>query len=120
MSINNWANFLANEKLDPEYISSADTSRLMDLCIKLDELGYTPKISMYKHKMESRKILVKVAMSIELDLLSIKHKFTGKRLIGRGLLDMWNQVYQERFGSTIGTSGAKEAQRRDVKTKLRR
>jgi hypothetical protein len=116
--INKWANFLANEKLDPEYISQEDTNKLMDLCIKLDSLGYQPKISMYKHKMESRKILVGVSMDMGIDLLSIKHKFNGKRLIGRGLLDVWNQVYQERFGSTVGTAGSKEAQRRDVKIKL--
>ena len=38
--------------------------------------------------------------------------------VGRGLLDIWNEEYTKRYGSTVGTPGWKEDKRRKVVTKV--
>jgi hypothetical protein len=130
--INIWANFLSNEKLDPKAVSPADAVKLMDLCERLAEiqlpyrkLGDPPRPAghgpSHAQVLAARRLVCNTAMDMGLDLMAIKgvtkHK-AGKPIMGRGLLDVWNAVYLERFGSTVGTSGAHEVIRRKVVTKL--
>jgi hypothetical protein len=119
MSIDKWANFLKNEKLDPKNISAEWTMKLIQLCEALASI-HSPKISMHKFKIESRKLVVETAMNLGIDLASIRHKMTGRYIIGRGLLDVWNQVYKERYGAIDGTRGQLIDIHRKVVTHLRR
>lgn len=112
-----WANFLYNEKLVPERMTEDWVLKLITLCETLAKIR-RPNISTHQHKLESRKLLCFTAMDLSIDLPSIKHKTTGRYLIGRGLLDAWNLAYQEKHGSTYGTACAKEAKRRDIVTRL--
>jgi hypothetical protein len=116
MSINLWANFLANEKLTPERVGD----RLPDLIRLAEELAKdgSPKIRPHKAKLESRKRVARKAIDLSIDLTSIKHR--GKMAMGRGMLDAWNSVYAERFGGIVGTSGEKELNRRRIVTKITR
>jgi len=115
--IDKWANFLYNEKLVPERMDAESIMQLVKLSEEASKIR-GPKISMHKHKLESREFLCNLAMDLGIDLLAIKHRITGKRLIGRGLLDAWNLAYQKKYGSVIGTSGRAEDIRRKVVTKL--
>jgi hypothetical protein len=114
-----WANFLANEKLVPDRLNPEDIQSLIRLSEALAEIQ-RPWISSHEVKLATRRVLCSVAMDLEIDLPAIKHKISGKFVIGRGLLDMWLKVYQERFGDVYGTQAFKEAIRRDVKTRLSR
>lgn len=119
-NINKWANFLKNEKLDPEVLSEKDTLKLMTLAAKLAE-GGPPKIGSHADKIASRRKVCIAAFDLEIDLMGMKkRKYHGgsKPAIGRGLLDVWNEEYGKRFGGTIGTLGASEVTRRTVVTKM--
>ncbi len=112
-----WANFLYWEKLDPKYVDEEDILKLMDLALKLSAIR-GPKINPHKAKIESRRLVVNTAMDLGIDLPSIENKYNGRKIIGRGLLDIWNEQYAIRHGSTLGTAAAREAIRRNVVTKL--
>jgi hypothetical protein len=119
-NINKWANFLKNEKLDPAVLSEKDTLKLMMLAAKLAESG-PPKIGSHADKQESRRKVCNTAFDMAIDLMGMKkQKYHGgsKPAIGRGLLDVWNEQYKIRFGSTVGTLGASEVTRRTVVTRL--
>lgn len=116
MSMDKWANFLWNEKLDPKKLQPDQIMRLIELTERLSAIR-PPKISMHKFKLESRRLVAETAMDMGFDLVNLKHR--GKPLIGRGLLDIWNAVLRERFDSNSGTNAEKEAKRRDIKTSLR-
>lgn len=118
-TINLWMNFLYNEKLDSDKMDEKTVIHLVRLCEKMAETR-GPKIRPYAEKIKSRHFVCETAIDLSMDLMAIKHKNTGKRLIGRGLLDVWLKVYKERFGSTIGTSAEYETKRRDIKTRLAR
>lgn len=111
-----WANFLMNEKLDPQSLHEDDVHNLIILAEEAGKIR-RPKINMHKDKLESREFLCLMAFDLRIDLTAIKNK-RGKIVMGRGLLDAWNKAYQKRFGSTVGTASAYEAKRRDVKTIL--
>ena len=114
-----WATFLLNEKLEPSRIG--DAHYIMELVRLAENLAYKqgPKIRPHLQKLLSRELVCETAMDLGIYLPYVKtHK--GKTAMGRGLLDAWNKVYQKRHGSTVGTAGAKEATRRDIKTKLTR
>ncbi len=120
MSINLWANFLRNEKLDPEVLGEQDVLKLMTLCKALADKR-PPCIKMHKDKIESRRLVCTTAFELGIDLLAIKkRKFHGgsKPAIGRGLLDVWNEEYRREFGSTVGTLGEAEVKRRGIVTHL--
>ena len=112
-----WANFLFNEKIvaGPK-VGEQWTFKIIKLCEELAKTG-SPKIRPYKAKIETRKIVVEKAMDLGIDLPSIKNQ-NGRAIIGRGLLDVWNQCYNKRHGSIIGTQGQLVATHRDIVTKL--
>lgn len=117
-----WASFLAHEKIEPKsLVDPRDVTKLLDLCNRLAELD-RPRYRPYKARIETRKLVCNTAMDMGFDLLALKRrKPTGrgtKPTIGRGLLDTWNEVYKQRFGSTVGTAGAQEIVRRKVVGKL--
>jgi len=109
----NWANFLANEKLTDVRVPTDKLDSLIRLLV-LKKRG--PKTKPHAAKLETRKYVCAIAMESGIDIAGWKHN--GKLAMGRGLLDAWNSEYQRKFGTTFGTSGAKETVRRDVKTKL--
>ena len=100
-----WARFLAHEKLDPKNMSSDWVLKLINLTEELVKRG-NPKYRPYKDRLETRKLICETAMDLGIDLTGIKHKWKGKYMIGRGLLDMWNKVCIERYGSVYGTQSA--------------
>lgn len=114
-----WANFLFNEKLDPNQLDPKDTLRLLELCQRLAQIR-PPKINPHKSKLESRALVCETAIDMGFDLMTIKRLKNGvsKVAMGRGLLDVWNEVYKKRFGSTLGTSGESEVTRRKIVTNL--
>jgi len=111
-----WANFLANHKLTPQRVPNQMI--LVQLCKKLSETGETPKYKPYHARLKSRELVCKIAMTNGIDLAAIKHNC--KVAMSRGLLDAWNKAYQEVYGSAYGTAGAKEADRRDIMTSVRK
>lgn len=111
--LDRWGNFLAWEKITVQ--REVPVEQLLDF-IKLLSTRGEPKSKPYKLRLATRRIICETAIDNGIDLT--KWKFKGRLTMSRGLLDMWNKVYQERFQSTYGTPGAKEAIRRDVKTKL--
>jgi len=118
-----WGAFLCHEKLDPVNVNDSDVVKIIDLTTALVEYSkasddkFCPYRS-YTDRLYHRRVVCYIAMDMGMDLLEIKSKWTGKKIIGRGLLDMWNTLYGERFGSTVGTSGEHEVKRRGVSTKL--
>lgn len=111
-----WLNFLRHEKLDPERTDPKSAERLKELATRLGAgggcktfLGYG-----YADRIKCRRIVCETAIDMGFDLMSVKHKGKPKPLIGRGLLDVWNVVYKERFGGVIGTGGWFEDKRRKV------
>lgn len=108
-----WENFLENEKLYADRLDG-DIDRLVLLCEKLASIR-PPKIKPHKAKLESRRLVAETAIDMGFDLTQLKYK--GRPAMGRGLLDVWNVVYKERFGTNYGTSGAKEVIRRNIKLK---
>lgn len=120
---NLWARFFANEKIVPDQLSEKDIQTLMRLCEALGakRSPYEGKGVSHINKMEARRLAVNTAMDMGIDLMAIKKKkFHGgtKPAMGRGLLDVWNEEYQKRFGSIRGTLGEAEVIRRKVVTKL--
>ncbi len=112
-----WANFLFNEKLDPVRIREEKWILLLiALCEKLASIQ-RPNLNTHKTKLDCRKLVCETAMEMGIDLPGIKSN-KGKYLIGRGLLDMWNKVTAEKYGSAIGTQSEWEAKRRNVVTRL--
>ncbi len=114
-NLERWSNFLDNEHLSLDRLTSNDQVKILKLVDILAKVE-GPKRSPYKLRLESRRKLVLAAMEAGIDLAAIKYK--GKMAMSRGLLDMWNTTYKERYGSTFGTSGNKESIRRDIKIKL--
>jgi hypothetical protein len=112
-----WANFLAHEKLTPNRVEDTWAMELVRLCEALAAKA-RPKFKPYRERLLTRQILCETAMELGIDLASIKNKHNQKIIMGRGLLDIWNQVYERRFGSSYGTAGEWEATRRNVKTNL--
>lgn len=108
-----WASFFANEKLTVNRVPIDMLLRLADLLVTK---GLSPKVRPYSQRLESRRQVCIVAMDNGIDLPAYKHN--GKPAMSRGLLDAWNKAYVEKYGSNYGTSGVREATRRDVKTKL--
>lgn len=107
-----WINFLDNEKLSADRVDPQSQPRLLALAEELAKKR-RPKIKPYAQKLISRRVVVETAMDMSFDLTGIKHK--GKPAISRSLLDAWNIVYKERFGTTFGTAAEKEVKRRDIK-----
>lgn len=112
-----WANFFFNEKLDPKKMNEESIMELLYLCEVL-AVKQAPTRHPYKDRIACRRLAVDTALDLGIDLIDFKNKQNGKIMIGRGLLDVWQVAYQERYGSTVGTRGAWEAKRRDIKTKL--
>ncbi len=104
--IDKWIAFFTHEKL-----KVLDSFDLVKLVKDLAEKG-TPKYRPYKSRLETRRLIVNRAMDLGIDL--------SKHRMGRGLLDMWNEVYKERFGSTFGTVAEREVKRREIKRRLAR
>lgn len=119
-AIDYWAQFFAHEKLDPKtFLDNKHVEQLIALCQKLAETGtpYDGKGFSHVAKMNARRRAVNAAMDMGFDLLAIRkrgHIRGSKPAIGRGLLDVWNEEYRERFGSTVGTPGAFEITRRKI------
>lgn len=111
-AINLWASFLAGHGLTVERV---DPSVLIKLCERLAAKG-SPKVRPHQARLLSRELVCLTAMEAGIDLAGLKHR--GRLLMTRGLLDAWNAAYAKRFGSNFGTSGVREASRRDVKARL--
>lgn len=111
--INLWASFLAGHGLTVERV---DTNVLIRLCELLAAKG-SPKVRPHQARLLSRELVCLTAMEAGIDLAGLKHR--GRLLMTRGLLDAWNAAYAKRYGSNFGTSGVREAARRDVKGRLR-
>ena len=107
--IDKWGNFLSGHKLTPQ---RAEPMVLVKLCELLAATGQAPKWD-YKERLQCRRLVCLTAMENGIDLGGMRHQ--GKLAMARGLLDVWNQVYQEKYGSNYGTTGQKEASRRDAK-----
>ncbi len=117
IGIDNWANFLVNEKLDPRKMDDDSSMELAYLCEILSE-NSKPIRKPYKKRIETRRLIVETALDLGIDLIAFKNKRTGKILIGRGLLNIWKIAYELKYGSAQGTKGEWEIKRRDIKTKL--
>lgn len=112
-----WANFLYNEKLDPDKLDADSILELIFLCEELAKKR-GPKVSPYMERLASRRLVIETALDLGVDLIDLRDFWNKKHIIGRGLLDMWQKVYTERYGSTVGTRGEWEMKRRDIKTRL--
>jgi len=117
-SVDAWANFLASQRLEASLVRE---EHLMDLVRLAEHLGHDgyPRIASHDEVLRSRVLVCRAAMEVGLDLTAIKNR-RGKTAIGRGLLDAWNRIYAERYGSNVGTAGSLEAKRRDVRTRVSR
>lgn len=115
--INLWANFLSCERLEPKYVGEEGTEVLLDLAIELGKRGKTPSRRPYIGRIASRRLVVVAAMDLGIDLMALTTN-RGKVAMGRGLIDVWHQIYAERFGSNFGTASWAELRRRRVVTKL--
>lgn len=116
-AIDNWANFLANEKLTADRVGDK-LEKLIDLAEKLAKEHGQPKLRPHPVKIQARRLVVRAAMDMGFDLSAIRYK--GKVAMGRGLLDAWNEEYKLRHGSNVGTLGEWETKRRNIVTKLSR
>lgn len=116
-AIDNWANFLANEKLTATRVGEK-IEKLIDLAEKLAKEHGKPKLRPYLAKIQSRRLVVRAAMDMGFDLPAIRYR--GKVAMGRGLLDVWAEEYKLRYGSAVGTLAELERKRRDIVTKLSR
>jgi hypothetical protein len=114
--INLWASFLADHKLQPADVEEHWVLELIRLAEELCKRG-EPRYSPYADRLKARELVCVAAMDLGIDLPAIKSR-KGKTAMGRGLLDAWNIAYKKRHGSIVGTASAKEAKRRDIKTKL--
>lgn len=115
-TIDLWARFLDHEKLSPKRLDDKQhIFWLIELCEILAEKS-SPKYRPYKDRLLTRDLICRTAIENGMDLTKFKHH--GKLAMGRGLLDAWNKVYREIFGSTFGTVTEREVMRRDVKTRL--
>lgn len=118
-----WANKLGHDKLRLDGpVSDADRGKLVEVVAELT--ARFPDVSCavsYKQRQTDRRAVCQVAMDLGIDLLAVKclglHR-RGNPLIGRGLLDVWMVVLEERFGSNVGTNAKLEVIRRGVMTKL--
>jgi hypothetical protein len=106
--LNQWAKFLAAEKLRP---NEESTLVLLELAEALARTNVKPRRNPYAHRQLARKTIVNVAMDLGIDLPNLGD-------MGRGLLDMWVEEYARRFGSAHGTNAWAELKRRTVVTKL--
>jgi len=113
-AINLWASFLANHKLTAERTGRLDV--LLQLCELLAAKG-GPKVRPHTKRQECRRLVCDTAMEAGIDLTALKHR--GRLAMSRGLLDAWNAAYAARYGSVLGTAGAREVVRRGAKTRLR-
>ena len=108
-----WANFLENEKLDPEIPQLIELCQAMSLKQGAYEKGHS-----YKERLAAREYLCNVAMALGMDLTAITDRHGRKCRMGRVLLDAWQKVYAARYDSTIGTLASKEVVRCGIKTVL--
>jgi hypothetical protein len=106
--VNQWANFLANEKLK---VGGEGTLVLIDLATELAKRG-TPARRPYMARIASRQLIVNTAMDLGIDLPGLWPK------LGRGLLEVWLDVYTHRYGGIYGTNAWAELKRRGIVTKL--
>jgi hypothetical protein len=106
--INQWAKFLAAEKLRP---NEESTLVLLDLATALAKTDVKPRRSPYVFRQLARKTIVNTAMDLGIDLPALGD-------IGRGLLDVWVEEYVRRFGSAEGTNAWHELKRRTIVTNL--
>lgn len=116
--LNLWANFLSREKLTPKSVGEEGTQVLLDLTIELGKRNVMPSRKPYKARIASRRLVVMAAMDLGIDLMAVTKVYDGKVAMGRGLIDVWHQVYAERFGSNYGTASWAELRRRRIVTKL--
>lgn len=116
--MNLWANFLACEKLTPKSLGEEGTQVLLDLATELANRAVMPSRRPYRARIATRRLVVNVAMDLGIDLMALTKAYDGKVAMGRGLIDVWHQVYAERFGSNFGTASWAELRRRRVVTKL--
>lgn len=115
--LNEWANFLANEKLTSKAVGEEGTLVLLNLATELANRNVMPSRRPYAARLASRRLVVNAAMDLGIDLMALT-KYDGKVAMGRGLIDMWHKVYAERFGSNYGTASWAELRRRRVVKKL--
>ena len=116
--LNLWGDFLANEKVNVRRLTPKALGGFVLLVAKLANTGAPPRYNPHSEKLKARELVVKTAMDAGIDMGGWTDG--GLVVMGRGLLDAWNAEYVRRFGSNMGTSGALEAARRDVKTRLGR
>lgn len=116
--LNLWANFLACEKLRPTALTLEGVQVLLDLTIELAKRKVKPSRRPYAARIASRRLVVNAAMDLGIDLMALVKSYDDKVAMGRGLIDVWHQVYAERFGSNYGTASWAELRRRRVVTKL--
>jgi hypothetical protein len=110
--IDKWANFLANEKLEPKKFPPKQKLQLIELAQALANIQ-SPQIRPYKAKLASRNLVCNTAIRLSIDLMAFHYH--GKPALSRGLLDAWNKEYENQFGSTLGTTGEKENVRRTIR-----
>jgi hypothetical protein len=110
--INLWANFLANHGLSPSAVGPEDVEKLVHLCQLLAEGGEPICFNC----LACRRRVCLTAIDAEIDLIGFTSR--GRVLMNSSLLETWNQVYAERFGTIVGTAGAREATRRATKARL--
>lgn len=110
-----WFNLLENHGFNNKMVGLSVLKPLVRELVR--EHGW-PEGWATTHKKRSmwRVALCRTAMEYGVDLAEFKYR--GRLVMTRGLLDVWNKVYQEKYGSAAGTAGQKEAVRRDVKTRL--
>lgn len=114
-----WANKLSHDKVRMDVVGDADRGKLIELCAELAKRY--PNVTCRAHPLHSRREVCEAAIDLGIDLAamrSLSRYKRGKPVIGRGLLDVWNVVLKERFGSNVGTNAWFEAKRRDIVTKL--
>lgn len=125
-NIDKWANFLANEHLDPNSLTRADIDTVLRLCQRLSLNGGPYEgvkgSPMHKHTIEARRKVCHACFDLLIDLTKIKRRKGPKGglkvAMGRGLLDVWNEEYTKRYGGNVGTPGVYESTRRNIVTRM--
>lgn len=117
MSLKGWANLLLHDKVDPSKMVDSDVERYTRLLNALADKLFDG-FGAYANRQKCRKTICETAIDLGIDLMAFKHARTKKVLIGRGLLDIWTEVYKTRFGSAVGTAAWQEDKRRVVVTRL--
>lgn len=116
-----WAGRLAHDKMEMDKVNDQDRAKLIELVAELAKRHPEAQGQSHVHTLHFRKLVAETAMDLGIDLLAIKSmsRFKrGKPIIGRGLLDVWNEVLKQRFGSAVGTNAWREDKRRKIVTDM--